>query len=309
MLSYRYMRMSMEGMRSGTGNLTPDDVFNLGYTVTPLEMTMDMHMVGVMYAPTDRLTLMGMGSFMDTSMEHRLNPAAPPMLGMVVGGDTFTTKSSGLGDIKLSALYSIQSTKKVRVHLALGLSLPTGSVSNKDQTPKPGMPPTFPVQQLPAPMQLGSGTYDLLPGVTWVRLFENTSIGLQAAGVLRLEDDNRRNYRLGHEGHLTAWGGWNLNPNVSLNAGLSYRSLGQLKGSQKGIGQMGPAGRSVTTAFGENYGGEKLEALFGVNFIGTSFILRDHRIALDLRIPVMQDLNGVQLETDLTLTVGWQRAW
>ena len=47
MLSYRFMRMDMDGNRSGTNRVsTPLP----GYMVSPLEMTMDMHMLGAMYA-------------------------------------------------------------------------------------------------------------------------------------------------------------------------------------------------------------------------------------------------------------------
>jgi len=310
MLSYRYMRMDMDGMRSGSDRVSSADVFAANYTVTPENMTMDMHMLGAMYAPTDQLTLMLMANYIETEMDHRINPMAPPMLFNVVGGDTFTTQASGLGDLRLSALYEFYREGNRRAHAALGISLPTGSIDEKDRTPRPGMPPTFNRNQLPASMQLGSGTYDLLPSLTYLQQFERWSYGAQASGVIRLEDENSNGYRLGHQFEALGWAGYNLADWFALNGGLSYKATGELKGDQNNVGTNGPMGLdSVTTAFGDNYGGERIDLILGVNLLGTSGALEDHRLALDLRLPLWQDLNGFQLETDSLITLGWQKAF
>ncbi|MGJ8640810.1 MAG: transporter [Opitutaceae bacterium] len=309
MVSYRFMQMDMDGMRNGTDRVSAADVFAEGYTVTPESMTMDMHMFGLMYAPTDKLTLMLMANYIETEMDHLINPAAPAMLFNVVGGDTFTTESSGLGDIKVGGLYRFYLEENSKAHFGLSLSLPTGSIDEQDNTPLPGMPPSFPTQQLPAPMQLGSGTFDLLPSVTYVQQFENWSWGTQANAVIRLESENSNDYRLGNVFGLTSWAGYNLNEWVGLNGGLNYTYTSKLKGDQKDIGLVGPAGSSVTTAFGSNYGGERIDAILGVNFYVPSGAFKGQRLAIDLRLPVWQDLNGYQLETDSVLTIGWQAAF
>lgn len=70
MLSYRFMRMDMEANRDGTGSVsTPLP----GFMVSPLKMTMDMHMLGGMYGVSDELTLMLMLPILDISMDHRVN--------------------------------------------------------------------------------------------------------------------------------------------------------------------------------------------------------------------------------------------
>ncbi|MCE2421999.1 MAG: hypothetical protein J4G03_01570 [Gemmatimonadetes bacterium] len=40
----------------------------------------------------------------------------------------------------------------------------------------------------------------------------------------------------------------------------------------------------------------------------TDGALRGHRIAAEWHVPVYQNLNGPQLETDWVLTIGWQKA-
>jgi hypothetical protein len=313
MLAYRYMNMQMDSMRHGTERVSAGQVFAAdgGYTVTPEWMTMDMHMLGMMYAPTDKLTLMLMANYIETEMEHTINPMAPAMLFNVVGDNKFTTRSSGLGDLKATALYRFYLEGNRKAHFGLGLSLPTGSIDEKDRSPRPGMPPTFNNNQLPASMQLGSGTFDLLPSLTYVQQFEDWSWGAQASGVIRLESENANNYRLGNKFELLTWAGYNLTDWLGLNGGLSYGYTGKLKGDQKDVGTNGPMmiPNSVTTAFGDNYGGERMDVILGVNLLKPNGFLEGHRLSLDLRLPIWQDLNGYQLETDSILTIGWQKAF
>jgi hypothetical protein len=314
MLSYRYMNMQMDGMRRGSDRVTSAAVLasDGGYTVTPKWMTMDMHMFGLMYAPTDQLTLMFMANYVETEMEHQVR-ALPPLLA-AIGGEQFTTRSQGLGDTKATALYRFYLKDNRKAHFGLGLSLPTGSIDEKDRTPRPpammGHPATFNKNQLPASMQLGSGTVDLLPSLTFVQQFENWSWGAQINGVIRLESENSHGYRLGHRVEGLGWLGYNLTEWLGLSTGLSYQNTGRLKGPQKDVGTAGPMGlRSVTTAFGDNYGGERVDAILGVNLLKPGGFLEGHRLAIDLRLPLWQDLNGFQLETDSVLTIGWQKSF
>ena len=305
MLSYRYMSMQMDGMRSGTKRINSQNVFAANYAVAPENMTMEMHMLGMMYAPTDQLTLMAMANFIDTEMEHRVNPA---VAGMINGGDSgFTTDSSGFGDIKLSALYRFYLDGKSKAHFGIGFSLPTGSIDEKDETPAMGGRQH---QLLPAPMQLGSGTIDLLPSLTYVQQFTDWSWGAQASGVIRLEDENDNNYRLGNKFELIGWAGYNLAEWFGLNGGLSYAYARELKGSQKDLNVNAPMGRrSVTTAFGDNYGGERIDLILGINLLKPTGYLEGNRLSFDLRLPIWCGLNGYQLESDYALTFGWQKAF
>ena len=75
-------------------------------------------------------------------------------------------ESSGLGDTRIGALQNIYHKGGRKLHLNLMVSLPTGSISEKTTNMMGNK-----VQQSYA-MQLGSGTYDLLPGITYVSQFE-----------------------------------------------------------------------------------------------------------------------------------------
>ena len=145
MFSYRYMLMDMDGNRIGTNRVSNQRVLE-DFPVTPTDMQTQMHMFGLMYAPTDYVTLWGMIPYVKKEMNH-----------LTRMGVRFRTESEGLGDIKFGGLIKIFDNYSQRVHLNAGMSFPTGSIDKKDGTP------AGPNQQLPYPMQLGSGTFDLLP--------------------------------------------------------------------------------------------------------------------------------------------------
>ena len=70
-----------DGSRDGTDTLSPQDIATTvpnrfsglpmqppTLRVVPLEMTMDMHMVGAMYGLSDRVTLMAMGNYLTSTI-------------------------------------------------------------------------------------------------------------------------------------------------------------------------------------------------------------------------------------------------
>ena len=105
--------------------------------------------------PATAVTLMGMVNYISKDMDHTTYMG---MVGNTVLGE-FTTKTSGIGDTSLSALVKIGTG----LHATVGVSLPTGSTDEKDSILTPAGPSAGDVL-LPYPMQLGSGTYDLIAG-------------------------------------------------------------------------------------------------------------------------------------------------
>jgi hypothetical protein len=65
----------------------------------------------------------------------------------------------------------------------------------------------------------------------------------------------------------------------------------------------------VQTADPDFQGGETLEVLFGMNLLGQEGYVRGHRLAFEVGLPLVRDLNGPQLETDVMFTLGWQKAF
>ncbi|MEM8987029.1 MAG: transporter [Pseudomonadota bacterium] len=305
MVSVRYMRMQMEGMREGTNSLSltqtqQQDGFQ--YVVVPDTMPMDMVMAGAMYGLTNRITLMAMGSYIWKSMDHYRDPAGtlPP-----IPSDTFETQSEGFGDVKLSALVGLFKTDAASIHLNLGVSLPTGDIEARDVTPAA---PNGTI--LPYPMQIGSGTYDFLPGITYNGYQNRWGWGAQLSGIIRT-GDNDQNYTLGDEIAATGWLSYLFTDYASGSVRLAGRSWGEIDGEGPDRSMIPTAGNPmldlVPTIRGENFGGERLDLSFGLNFAAQNAGARGHRLGLEFGIPVYQDLNGPQMETDWTVTLGWQK--
>jgi hypothetical protein len=305
MISARSMRMNMEDMRDGTSDLSPEDIVSnaalypnpnagpAGFRVIPTEMRMDMHMFGVMYGATDWLTLMAMGSYQEKVMDH---VTFQGMAGTTRLG-TFTTRSRGWGDVKLGGLIRLYDEGAHHLHANLGLSLPTGSIKEKDDVLTPAN--ARPTLRLPYAMQLGSGTYDALPGLTYTGAHNAWSWGGQYKAVIRLEDENDQGYRLGNQHTLSAWGGYQINPWLQTSLRADYDHSGDIKGSDALITA------PVTTADPDHYGGDVLELGLGANITPTGAAWQGHQIGIEARAPVYQDLNGPQMKRDYTITGGW----
>ncbi len=311
MLSYRYMTMDMDGSRNGTNSLTPDQIAttipnrffgNPGQPptlrVVPTDMKMDMHMVGGMYGLTDNVTLMAMTSYRTADMNHLTYRGG---MGTSVRG-TFKTATKGFGDSTVGAILGLDDGGKNgrQFNLNIAFSLPTGSTTETDQILTPmGATPS---PRLPYPMQLGTGTIDLKPGLTYFDKSGKFGWGAQASARLPLGKNNQ-DYQLGDSVQGTAWLAYEPAYWISLSARLKVESQGKIKGIDPAI--MAP----VQTADPDYSGGKTAKVLLGVNLAGQSGALKGHRLALEYGLPISRDLNGPQLETDSVLSLGWQKAF
>ncbi|MGE9267658.1 MAG: transporter [Verrucomicrobiales bacterium] len=298
MLSYRYMYMSMDGHRAGTNSLRTQEVFDRGFGAAATEMDMDMHMLGLMYAPTDRLTLMAMLNYIRKDMTMEMNPHAAhhghgDHGGHGMMGGTHSHSSEGIGDLSLGALYRFWETDSQQAHFNFSIGLPTAEVDHKEGT-------TF----QPYGMQSGSGTWDARFGLTYLGQSEHWSWGAQVMAYLPLEDENDSGYALGDGVSATVWIAKPIHESLSVSLRANYQHQGDLEGHYNG-----PHDHSAPPHFQENYGGDFLELGLGMNVFFRNGWLAGHRLAVEGLMPVYHDANGVGMERDFTVTVGWQKAF
>ncbi len=307
MLSLRYMDMRMDDLRHGNDDInTKQLIENSDYDGAPTSMTMEGFMLGAMYSPSDSVTLMAMIPYRKKSMNmiHAMNmdmdmPKAMPMSMPMEHYMTMNMQSSGWGDTTVSALISGWQKDQNSVHWTLGVSIPTGSIDKDDSN---GI--------LPYGMQMGSGTWDAKLGLTYnSKDNHRLSWGSQVLATVRT-GDNDRDYRLGNEYEFSMWGAYSLNRAVSLSARIKASSSQDIRGSDDDLSNNNAHMRNkMTTSDPENYGGKRVDVLLGVNTLVTGGVLKGNRFAVEYALPVMQDLNGIQLETTSTLIVGWQLAF
>ena len=296
MLSYRFMRMGMKDNRNGTSSLSPLDISGdfanttgvgpATLRIVPTEMTTDMHMIGAMYAPTERLTLMAMANYLDRDMDHITFAGGNPDLEI----GRFTTRAKGWGDTKLAALYQLTPNKNHSIVAKAGVSLPTGSIKKRGDI----INPMGAVQniRLPYAMQLGSGTYDFEPAITYTNAKGDYRWGGQYSAQIRL-GENSQDYSLGDKHKLSAWAGYQWTESFGSTLRITGEHEGKIDGNDSTIA--GP----VQTANSDNYGGKRVE--MGLGFTIKPFKTSDHIIAVEASVPVYQNLNGPQLERDYGL--------
>lgn len=288
MFSYRYMTMEMDDYQSGSSSsdYTTARKKPLGgfYMSVPEEMTKNMHMIGAMYAPTDDITLMIMSSYIDSEMKIKKH----------MTGAKKTLQSSGFGDTKISALKSIDHDSDLKIHAALGLSLPTGSISKKDLM--------FGTKEetLGYGMQLGSGTYDLLPGITFTNLQKKYSYGLQFSSVLRI-GKNSKEYSLGDIYKANSWLAVPFNDSqTSISLGARYKFQGEIEGNHKDIKNIMSFAQDPDSS-----GSKRIDISLGLNHIFQNNV----RIAVEYIMPTYNDVNSVQLDSENGMVFGLQYAY
>ena len=299
MVSYRFKHMRMEGNRQGTSSISPEDIVSTvtnpnapppNLRVVPTEMDMDMHMLGAMYGVTDKLTLMAMAMYMTKEMDHITFAG---MAGTTRLGE-FTTRSSGWGDTSLTGIYNVYENDNINVNINLGISAPTGSIKEEDTVLTPMN--TTPRLRLPYAMQLGSGTWDALPGITYTGHSGKWGWGAQYQATIRLESENDQGYRWGNRHNLNLWGAYQLSDQWTVNAQIRGETMGKIKGSDAAITA------PVQTANPDNYGGEIVEVGAGFIYQPDFQSLKGLEIGVNLDAPVHQDLNGVQMERDWSIS-------
>lgn len=294
MFSYRAMYMGMEGMLNGSDDISAANVLaEGGFPVTPTEMTMQMHMLGVMYAPSDRVTLMAMTSYKANDMDL-----------VIIASDTpFNTNATGLGDTKIGALVSLVDKNNHKVHANASLSIPTGSVDNRDDIP------VLNNALLAYPMQTGSGTWDPSMGVTYTSHKGLFGWGAQTMFTFPV-GNNDKEYSLGEKTEATAWGSIQAADFISFSTRLKFTKTGNIQGAADDLTTPFVAGNGNTIILAnfmpvfntENSGRTQLDLNFGSNLVIKS--VKGLRVGLEVGLPVYQDVNGIQMKNTIAGTIG-----
>ena len=255
-------------------------------------MTMQMHMLDLMYAPTNWLTLMVMPQWMTMSMTMDAIPGADDH-GMGHAGGSHGHGTDGFGDTIFGGLVKFADGPGYHMHAGLMFSAPTGSIEQRNDSG----------QLTHYMMQLGSGTWDFLPSVTYTGRADRLSWGLQVNGAVRMGGDNDSGYRLGNAAGVTAWGAYRLTDWLSASLRLAYMHQGVIHSAGHTS-----AGLSPPDLPG-NYGGSFTDIGFGLNTVVPDGALKGHRLGIEWMQPVRDNVNGYQQERTGTLNVNWSKAF
>ncbi|MBL9173938.1 MAG: hypothetical protein JNL10_10425 [Verrucomicrobiales bacterium] len=283
MVGFRYMFTDMNQNYVGSHKVSPAQVLE-EYPMVHTRMTMQMEMVELMYAPLDDLNFMAMVPFEQMTMDHIMDD-----------GETFTAKSGGIGDLNLMSLINVYGNPRERGNrlvLNAGLTVPTGSI-NQTST-RSGVP-----RRLEYWMQLGSGTVNLEPGLAYLGESENWAWGVHGLGVLPV-GYNENDYRLGSQYFVDAWAEYKVANWFGPSLRFNWRQCFDIHGADP---DLDPA---LNPAFdAQMQAGERLDAVFGLNFYIPHGVLKGNRFSVEGGLPMYQNIDGPNLGIAWFITAGW----
>lgn len=303
-IGYRLVFARFDGNRDGTDDLSVEDVIwdrdggetrtTDNFPVVPLEINQQAHMFEIGYDMGRSLSLNLLIPFIHQSTDH---------CSIITGFEDFIISSSGIGDIRLSASRPAWQAERQVIVLNLGLSLPLGSIDEIGRTPRDANRDT----QLPYTMQIGSGTFDLMPGIVYSGGADRLKWGAQARATMRLGETDR-DYTLGNRLSASGWVQKPMKSGIEPLVRLTLQKWGRIEGRDTDLQidalPVSPFPAAVTDP--SKFGGTKLHASVGSAISLDEGFLAGHTLQIEMGLPVYQHLNGPQPKEVYRLSAGWK---
>jgi hypothetical protein len=297
MAGYRASHQRQYGtMLHGTQAVSDDRVVAEGCSAAtrcstaPGRMTMTMHMLDLMYAVSDKTTLMLMPQYMTMDMRQRRLAGGPPPQPGVHNHDGASHVTGALGDTLVAGLFKLPSSATHSLQASLGFSIPTGKT---DRTYRRAFQADGAL--LHYDMQSGSGTWDFIPSLTWQGTYAAWQLGAQASGVKRIESRNDSGYQLGDQLQLSAWTLRPVNDTLAFSLRAQWQRRGAIDGAFNGYNAA-----SGPMDFPANHGGDFIDIGLGANLD-----IAGSTLSVEWLAPIHDDVNGFQLERHGTLSASW----
>tara|TARA_Y100000389_G_scaffold204706_1_gene259075 strand:- start:14324 stop:15370 length:1047 start_codon:yes stop_codon:yes gene_type:complete len=304
MISIRhgYMKMS-ENIFNGS-NISSNDILMMpnplgnmpaNLSVVPTDMSMQMSMIGGMYAPSDKITLMIMGMFVSKSMNLNSYQA---MMNRDLLGD-FNSSSKGISDVSIGALIRLREDESSRLHADISLQK---SIGNNKEKGIVLTPMNSSVEMtLPYGMQLGDKSLRIGLGLTHLKkINQKFRWGNQVRTKFILSKDN---WNYGNQTELNSWFQYEMNQMFSVSTRLKWIQQNKISGSDSNISA------PVQTANPKNYGGKELLIGFGANYLTHLLPGKKDRLGFEVLIPINQQKNNLQMKSSYQIIVGYQKSF
>jgi len=153
-------------------------------------------------------------------------------------------------------------------------------------------------------MQLGSGTWDFRPSLTYTGHRDRWAWGAQINAITRLQSHNPQGYVLGDTFQATGWGSYDVTRWLAASLRGIYTAQGKIDGRYNG-----PASYSATFDYPANYGGHYWDLGMGATAVVPEGFFKGNQIAVEWQQPLMDDVHGYQLERTGTLWATWMLAF
>ena len=278
-LNYRFSRMGAQGLKFGPDPFPELDALDL-YTYVPLDKTVDVHTVGLGFGVTDELTLVASGGWISKSRTAANEDVF------------FMNETSVVSDLEVDALWQVYGLGAWRAHVQLGVIAPLGSVEERGDFPDASN------VQLPYDMQIGTGSWSLVPAIGGQVMNEAGSVGGLIRGIFPLMD-NDRDYRAAVKADLRLWGAYRFSDFVSVSGGVRATATEAIRGGLETLRDPGDLGLAFAS--------KRVDLPLGVNLYMASGPLAGHRIGLEAVWTVHEDVDGPTIASDWAFILGWQK--
>ena len=297
---YDYVRVEFDGYRDGTTDIPKAELLGPPrggtFPVLPTRIIQQAHVFQLSYDLPSRTSVTVAVPYIRQGTYH---------VSVVPGYSEFDIMSHGIGDVSVTLSHRLLDDRRHSFAWTAGTSLPTGSIDQEGDTPRDTGQP---VEQLPYTMQLGSGTYDVLLGVTYGGSLDPVAnIGpvmyrAQVSGKVRT-GKNARDYLLGNLYLVSLWASVKPVPWVEPTIEVRTQIWGEIAGADTSL-QLGPGVFPAPVTNPAFFGGKKVSLLGGARFHLPEG-LGGQVVEIVGGRPMYQSLNGPQPQATWRLELDW----
>lgn len=272
------------GLQNGTSSVSAQQVLG-NFMMAPTSATMNMQDLDLMYGYRD-----------DWTFEVMIPQVQMAMTSVYMNGDTTTNLVSGLGDITLNVIHPFKYKYPAQWQAELGLALPTGDINQFNLVYL-----MFGEQKMPYNMQLGTGSFQFEPAITYLGETQKWAFGAQVRGFLPL-NTNSDGWMAPNRLAATAWAAPHVNNNFSPSFRVDYQTWGNVRGNDPVIDfSMMPSSNPNL------YAGSRADAYIGLNFAwGQDGEGHGKWLTFEYGVPFYQNLTGPQLTQTSTYNAAFQ---
>lgn len=303
MISLRLSYMKMKGNKLNGNDISEEDILNISnplsnspanLSIVPKDMSMRMLMIGGMYAPSDKLTIMAMAMFMEKKMNlDSYHGMSRNYLG------SFSTSNEDLSDVSFSVLINLQELEKSRWHLEVGLNKSIGSEAKQALVLTPMNTQIH--MLMPYGMQAGDKSLRYVVSLTNSYSYRDDILFGNQVRLVKAIDE--RIWSFGDKASYDSWFQYSINDNFSISTRLNINLQKKINGNNSSL--VSP----IQTANPENYGGNIANLGLGLNFLTKTTSNNPDRLAIELLTPIYQDKKGLQMKDKGELIFGYQKSF
>lgn len=289
LVGYRFVQTNSKGLWAANDSLTLDQSLQQ-FPYAPRTMVNETHELTLAFAPSSTLTLSAHMTYSQRTRDVWYSQNSTLYYQR--------THVNELGDLAVSALYSVFRQGAYRAHVQLGALIPTGAYDPTAQTVFSGTGQG----PLPYAMRAGAGTFAVVPGMTMLAQNKYGSVGAQVRGTFYVGNNNS-GFAPGNVYEVTGWAAYRLNQYFSISGRIQYQRWNAVKGADPSVISY----MAQDPGYDGDYAkGHSLQVPVGLNiYLPQGLHLGGNRLFIEYLPTASQSYEGYHLGADWGLVLGW----